>query len=181
MNFSNTGVFHDSPHYLSGLNHQNSTVPTIIEDITNECLSDNEFEGSHEQEECDMFFSCADWETQIKQSQPTEETDQGFQTPCNKRLFKFMDKFANTDVRETTCTEFDVDLVMNKNIASTSKVLSKRSRPVSKPRQVSPKKALRVSTLKQDTCQERDNAPFQDLCLSPMGLRIAGDCKSLSK
>lgn len=43
-------------------------VPTIIEDITNEYVSDNDLESTHERDECDMFFSCADWETQVKQS-----------------------------------------------------------------------------------------------------------------
>jgi len=39
----------------------------IIEDISNENVSDAGFSMDHEHN--DMFFSCADWETQIKQSQ----------------------------------------------------------------------------------------------------------------
>lgn len=46
-----------------------------------------------------MFFSCADWESQIKPTQNILENQQGFSTPAApKRLLKLMDKIGcNTD------------------------------------------------------------------------------------
>jgi hypothetical protein len=66
----------------------------INEDITNENVSDAGFSMDHEHN--DMFFSCADWETQIKQSQSQdEESDEGvhYMTPrANKRQQKTLEK-----------------------------------------------------------------------------------------
>lgn len=42
---------------------QTSIVPTIFEEMTNEGLSDNEIYSQSGNDENDMFFSCADWET----------------------------------------------------------------------------------------------------------------------
>jgi hypothetical protein len=168
LNFSNMGQLHDTPVFLNGLSHQSSVVPTIIEEMTNECVSDNDLVSSQDQDEADMFFSCADWETQIKLSQMTYEDAvnqiQEFSTPAPcKRVAKLMEKMGcNTDHQN------DI-----------SKLLSKRSRPGSKTKPFSPKKAPRPAALnlqeakEQSSSVSRDAQPFQDLCLSPMGLASA--------
>lgn len=163
-----------------------STVPPTIEELTNEdCYSDNDYMTSQDQEECDMFFSCADWETQIKstpQNLESEEPEAGFMTPsapANKRLSKLMEKMGcNTDPKPSNFSnQFDVDLVMKKS-STTSKLLSKRSRTSGKPKQVTPKKALKIATKFEEMPKEagntaHDDQPFKDLCLSPMGMHKA--------
>lgn len=48
-------------------------VPPTIEEITDEYVSDKDIDSSEDHDQYDMFFSCADWETQIKQSQQTQD------------------------------------------------------------------------------------------------------------
>ena len=113
-----------------------------------------------------MFFSCADWETQIKQTQtneevfyPSVETAQIF----NKRQTKSISKFGQSSP-EAKLTEFDVDLVMNKAacLVQTEKIVS--TKPLVRFNTVSQfdRPALNLETSKQGS------QAFQDLCLSPM-------------
>jgi hypothetical protein len=110
-----------------------------------------------------MFFSCADWETQVKQCQHSQEEqtiheEQGFCSPsATKRVSKFFDKFGcktepskDIDISK----QFDVDLVMKMSCPSTGKLLTKRARQLSKPKLASPKKALRVAASKFEDQKE---------------------------
>jgi len=51
---------------MTGKSIGSSYASPIIEDITNEDVSDNDEQSSGDHDEYDMFFSCADWETQVK-------------------------------------------------------------------------------------------------------------------
>lgn len=152
--------------------------------MSNEYVSEEEFDSSEDRDECDMFFSCADWETMKHTTQNPEvvhDSDLCFLTPAQpKRLLKLMDKKGcTTEVPNDVSNfgQFDVDLVMKKNFSSVSKLLAKRTKPFGKAKTVSPKKFLRVSTHTMDTkespaADSRESA-FQDLCLSPLGLSEA--------
>jgi hypothetical protein len=63
MNFSSDmSSLHQSTPMMTGKSVTSSFVPPIIEDITNEDISDND-QSSGNHDDYDMFFSCADWET----------------------------------------------------------------------------------------------------------------------
>jgi len=66
-----------------------------------------------------MFFSCADWETQIKHTQTFGEnfSDSDLEEAIpfqNKRKAKIMSKFGSTPLPVPVVDFFDVDLVMKK-------------------------------------------------------------------
>jgi len=74
------------------------SLPAVIEDLTNEYLSDAEPTEKFEDHDNDMFFCCADWETQTKHS-PHQEKKETFeyQTPVNKRSSKNLEKHSFTE------------------------------------------------------------------------------------
>lgn len=172
------------------MSNQCSLVPTI-EEVSNECVSDDEFNTSEDHDECDMFFSCADWETMKHANQTAEalyDTEMGFCTPSQtKRLAKLMDKkgCSTEEPRDVSkFAQFDVDLVMNKTCTTASKLLTKRTKPFGKAKTVSPKKLLKVTPLnlvepKESLAADSRDSAFQDLCLSPLGL--SGACLDSSK
>lgn len=180
LNFSSFGQFPDLPVLMPTASNQCS----VVQEMSNEYVSEDEFDSSEDRDECDMFFSCADWETMKNTAQNPEavcDTDLCFLTPSQpKRLVKLMDKKGcATEVPNDVSKfgQFDVDLVMKKTCTSTGKLLVKRTKPFGKAKTVSPKKFLRVQTHnlepKESTAADHRESAFQDLCLSPMGLSEA--------
>ena len=116
----------------------------------------------------DMFFCCADWETQVKKefaSKDEEFSDVGeYLSPRkNKRLAKAASKFTTPVQPELQA--FDIDLVMRCMPNQTAKVLpTKRYFSDKKVRVKSFQKTLEVCT-KKDAAEDQ---PFRDLCLSPL-------------
>jgi len=148
-----------------------------IEEDLNEYSSDVDNQSEH-QEAHDMFFSCADWETQIQKAHPSGEnfsdSDLEESVPfVNKRTSKIISKFGATPEPAVSVSEFDVDLVMKKASGhhQTEKIVSAKGYFKGK-RCHQFKKHLNIE-LKQssdkDTSSDVKSSAFHDLCLSPMG------------
>lgn len=97
-----------------------------IEEQDQEYLSDSQSNISSEHDR--MFFSCADWETQIKLSSENMPECADSLPIVNKRKAKFASKFGLTPA-PASVDEFDVDLVMKKQacLNQTEKVVSKKA------------------------------------------------------
>jgi len=149
-----------------------SMMPPVME-IFSDDESDHDY---YEDDETDLFFCCADWESQVKQAEQEQE-----QTPVGRRQSKAWDKLHLTDKsRNEDVPEFDVDLFMQKpSYGSCGKLLGKR-----KPRalKTSPKKVQKLTSFAPPSLssfldQQPGSAagcppvsqPFENVCLSPMG------------
>ena len=107
----------------SSLSNQIQTV----EELSEEYLSDKD-QFFEDNDETDMFFCCADWESQLN-SVHNEELDlpSALMSPSNRRQTKVSDKLSLTEQVRECSNFFDVDLVMNKQKpGSTGKLLGKR-------------------------------------------------------
>lgn len=122
--------------------NMSNQMPPVVEELTEEYHSekDNFYEND---DETDMFFCCADWESQLTYAQPQHDDDIDLMmSPSNKRNSKFLEKLNQTErLNNPEVTHFDVDLVM-KCPSSCGKLLGKRSKNTFK--QASPKKMLKV-------------------------------------
>lgn len=153
-------------------------VPEQIEEDAAEWDSDSDH-GCHEQEAHDMFFSCADWETQIKHKTPVCEDFSDYEleeaTPfVNKRNSKMISKFGCTPEPAIKISAFDVDLVMDSAVChQTEKIVPAKGYFNGKRCHnfiAGLKLDLKISTSDKESATEASSkAPFQDLCLSPMG------------
>lgn len=117
---NDSAAFNMSPAIRRGV----SMMPPVMENFSQEELSDN-FDEYYEDDETDLFFCCADWESQVKQ---VEQEDEDLWTPASKRQNKMLDKLQHTEhIKQESIPEFDVDLVMQMNYSnSCGKLLGKR-------------------------------------------------------
>lgn len=188
MNPSNFSECESMPLQMQ---HCVSSVPMVIEELSDEDVSeqDNFYEND---DETDMFFCCADWESQL-----THEDEPAQMTPFNKRILKAEEKHHFTEQKLANEVFFDVDLVMKKQSTnSCGKLLGKRSKNNNEnKKQVSPKKFAKVSPPSVSLFSEQSakngsksdktpsSQPFHDLCLSPMSQKgkVSTANKFLSK
>ena len=143
-----------------------STLAMISEELFAE-NSEEEMQASDD----DMFFCCADWETQIKKefaskNEEFSDVDEYLSPKKNKRQAKAASK-VNTPV-QPELEAFDIDQVMRCVPNQSAKVLpTKRYFSDKKMRVKSFQKTLEVSTKRESG----DEQPFKDLCLSPLSRR----------
>jgi hypothetical protein len=99
-----------------------SVLTPVVEIVSQE--DTDQYEDCYEDEETDLFFCCADWESQVKLAQQDEEIQ--CSAPTNRRQTKALEKMFNSDTSAKEM-EFDVDLVMEKPCPNTcSRLLGKR-------------------------------------------------------
>ena len=151
----------------------------IAEEAELEGFSDRESNHSEIHDQNDMFFSCADWETQIKNSHVDvmnvngdfSENEIEENIPFyNKRMAKAMTKYGSTpEAPKISLEGFDVDLVMKKAACfnQTERIVSAKAYLRAKP--VTP--FHKMHNLTVNTQKESKQDSFADVCLSPMASR----------
>lgn len=161
------------------MQHCVSSVPMVVEELSEEDVSEQENFYEND-DETDMFFCCADWESQLQGTHEDESST--MMTPFNKRIFKAEEKHYLTEQKLANEVFFDVDLVMKKQSTnSCGKLLGKRNKNSSDgKKQVSPKKFAKlcppsVSLFSEQSAKNGSKSdktpssqPFHDVCLSPM-------------